>query len=168
MREAQTPIRNCDLVEPLNKKSEHENSNLDSSEEVLTNQSSFNEIKLFNPNLARKDRQKTLASWLIPFGFIAGISFAQMTDLKTFEEMGFPTQLEKLLGGIVGMISGALGSFFSAGGISQETDDDLRAIRKKSNEGFWLLILELPLEIEPPWLIIKEIDSLEVITIGKQ
>ena len=167
LREAQTPILNCDLVEPLDNKSDHKSSNLDTSEELLANQSNFNKIKLLNPALARKDRQKTLATWLIPFGFIAGLSFSQMTDLKTFADMGFPNQLEKLLGGLVGMISGALGSFFSAGGISQETVDDLRAIRKKSEERCWLLILELPLEIEPPWKILKEIDTLEIITIGK-
>ena len=167
LREAQTPILNCDLVEPLDNKSDDENSNFDKSEEVLANQLNFNNIKLLNPSLARKDRQKTLATWLIPFGFIAGLSFSQMTDLKPFADMGFPNQLEKLLGGLVGMISGALGSFFSARGISQETVDDLRAIRKKSEEGFWLLILELPIEIEPPWAILKEADSLEVITIGK-
>jgi hypothetical protein len=167
LREAQTPILNCDLVEPLDNKSDQEYSNSDKSEEVFSNQSSFNNIKLLNPALAQKDRQKTLATWLIPFGFIAGLSFSQMTNLKTFEDMGFPNQLEKVLGGLVGMISGALGSFFSAGGISQETVDDLRAIRKKSEEGFWLLILELPIEIEPPWVILKEIDSLEIITLGK-
>ena len=168
LREAQTPILNCDLVEPLDNKSDHENSNSDTSEEVFANQSNFNSINLLNPDLARKDRQKTLATWLIPFGFIAGLSFSQMTDLKTFAEMGFPNQLEKLLGGLVGMISGALGSFFAAGGISQETSDDLRAIRKKSEDGSWLLILELPLEIEPPWAILKETDSQEIITIGKE
>ena len=168
LREAQTPILNCDLVEPLDNKSDHENSNSDTFEEVFTNQTNFNNIKLLNPALARKDRQKTLASWLIPFGFIAGLSFSQMTDLKTFADMGFPNQLEKLLGGLVGMISGALGSFFSAGGISEETVDDLKVIRKKSEEGFWLLILELPLEIEPPWVILKEINSLEIITLGKE
>ena len=168
LREAQTPILNCDLVEPLDNKSDHDNSNLDTYEEIFANQSNFNNIKLLNPALARKDRQKALATWLIPFGFIAGISFSQMTNLKTFADMGFPNQLEKLLGGIVGMISGAIGSFFSAGGISNETDDDLRAIRKKSEEGFWLLILELPLEIEPPWGILRELDSLEIITIGNQ
>ena len=168
LREAQTPILNCDLVEPLKKKLEHENSNLDTSEEVFANQSSFNNIKLLNPALAKKDRQKTLATWLIPFGFIAGLSFSQMTDLNTFADMGFPNQLEKLLGGLVGMISGALGSFFSAGGVSQDSEDDLRAIRKKSEEGFWLLIIQLPIEIEPPWAIINEIDTLEILTIGKQ
>ena len=168
LREAQTPILNCDLVEPLDTKSEHKNSNLETYEGIFANQSNFNDIKLLNPALARKDRQRTLATWLIPFGFIAGLSFSQMTDLKTFADMGFPNQLEKLLGGIVGMISGALGSFFSAGGISQETDDDLRALRKKSEEGFWLLILELPLEIELPWVILNAIDSLEIITLDKQ
>ena len=167
LREAQTPILNCDLVEPLDNKSDNENSNSDSSEGLFANQSSFNNIKLLNPALARKDRQKTLATWLIPFGFIAGLSFSQMTDLKTFADMGFPNQLEKLLGGLVGMISGALGSFFSAGGISQETVDDLRAIRKKSEEGLWLLILELPIETELPWAIIKDTDLLEIVTIGK-
>ena len=167
LREAQTPILNCDLVEPLANKSDHEDENSGTSEEVFANQSSFNNLKLLNPALARKDRQKTLATWLIPFGFIAGLSFSQMTDLKTFSDMGFPTQLEKLLGGLVGMISGALGSFFSAGGISQESADDLRALQKKSEEGFWLLILELPIEIEPPWAILNETNCLQIITIGK-
>ena len=167
LREAQTPILNCDLVEPLDKNYDNENLNLSTSEEIFAKQSNFNNIKLLNPSLAQKDRQKTLATWLIPFGFIAGLSFSQMTDLKTFADMGFPNQLEKLLGGLVGMISGALGSFFSAGGTNQETVDDLRALRKKSEEGCWLLILELPMEIEPPWQILKEIDSLEIITIGK-
>ena len=168
LREAQTPILNCDLVEPLVGNSKLDNSNLDSFEEASVSQSNFHNIKLLNPALARKDRQKTLATWLIPFGFIAGLSFSQMTDLKTFADMGFPNQLEKLLGGLVGMISGALGSFFSAGGISQETVDDLKVIRKKSEDGFWLLILELPIEIEPPWSILKETDSHEIITLGKQ
>ena len=163
LREAQTPILNCDLVEPLDNRTDNEDSNLDISKEVFANQSNFNDIKLLNPALARKDRQKTLATWLIPFGFIAGLSFSQMTDLKTFADMGFPNQLETLLGGLVGMISGALGSFFSAGGTNQETLDDLRVIRKKSEEGYWLLILELPIEIEPPWSILKEINSLEII-----
>ena len=167
LREAQTPILNCDLVEPLDNRTDNEDSKIDTSEEVYAKQSNFNNIKLLNPALARKDRQKFLATWLIPFGFIAGLSFSQMTDLKTFANMGFPNPLEKLLGGLVGMISGALGSFFSAGGTSQETVDDLRVIRKKSEEGCWLLILELPMEIEPPWAILKEIDSLEIINIGK-
>tara|TARA_Y100001968_G_scaffold26128_1_gene20374 strand:+ start:37 stop:600 length:564 start_codon:yes stop_codon:yes gene_type:complete len=166
LREAQTPILNCDLVEPLEIKAGSDALSMETSEEVSINQLNFNNVKLLNPTLARKNRQKALATWLIPFGFVAGLSFSQMTGLKTFSEMGFPNQFEKLLGGIVGMISGWLGSFFSAGGINQETDDDLRALRKKSEQGFWLLILELPIEIELPWTTLKETNSLEIITIG--
>ena len=112
LREAQTPILNCDLVEPLDNRTENEDSNLDTSEEEFANQSNFNNIKLLNPAIARKDRQKALATWLIPFGFIAGLSFSQMTDLNTFANMGFPNVLEKLLGGLVGMISGRWEVFF--------------------------------------------------------
>ncbi len=168
LREAQTPILNCDFIEPLNNKIDSEKINLENSGEVFINQVNFNKVKLLNPNLARKDRQKALATWLIPFGFIAGISFSQMTDLKTFADMGFPNQFEKLLGGLVGMVSGWLGSFFSAGSINQEDNDDIRALRKKSEQGFCLLILELPIEIEIPWEIIKETNHLEVITLEKQ
>ncbi len=168
LREAQTPILNSDLIEPLNNKMDSKNINLETSGEVILNQLNFNNVKLLNPALARKDRQKTLATWLIPFGFLAGLSFSQMTDLKTFAEMGFPNQFETLLGGLVGMISGWLGSLFSAGGINQENDDDIRALRKKSEQGLWLLILELPIEIEVPWVILKETDCLDIITIGKQ
>jgi len=168
LREAQTPILNCNLIEPLNNKMESETINLDSSEKVFINQLNFNNVKLLNPSLARKDRQKTLATWLIPFGFIAGLSFSQMTDLQTFAEMGFPNQFEKLIGGLVGMISGWLGSFFAAGSINQENNDDIRALRKKSEQGFWLIILELPIEMELPWELLKQINCLEIITIGKE
>ena len=168
LREAQTPILNCDFIEPLKNKMDCENKDLENFEEVHMNESNFNNVKLLNPTLAQKDRQKTLATWLIPFGFIAGLSFSQMTELKTFAEMGFPNQFEKLLGGIVGMVSGWLGSFFAAGGIDQENNDDIKALRKKSEEGFWLLILELPIELELPWGILQGTNCIEIITIGQE
>ena len=168
LREAQTPMLNFDLIEPLNNKTDGIDIKMESSEDIFINELNFNDVKLLNPILARKERQKALATWLIPFGFIAGLSFSQMTNLKTFEELGFPNQFEKILGGLVGMISGWLGSFFSAGSNNQENDDDIRALRKKSELGYWLLILELPLEIELPWKILKETNSLETITIEKE
>ena len=129
LREAKTPILNCNLVEPLDKQTESEELSEGNSLAEFPKQLKFNNVKLLNPTLARKDRQKALATWLIPFGFVTGLSFSQMTDLKTFADMGFPNQFEKLLGGLVGMIAGWLGSSFSAGGINQEIDDDLRALR---------------------------------------
>ena len=167
LREAQTPILNCDLIEPLNNKINSEDITLEKPGEIFINELNFNNVKILNPILARKERQKTLATWLMPFGFIAGLSFSQMTNLTTFEEMGFPNQFEKLLGGVIGMCSGWIGSFFASGSINQEDDDDLRALRKKSEQGFWLLILELPIEIEIPWVILKETNYQEIITLGK-
>ena len=166
-REIQTPILNCDFIEPLNNKMNSESMKMDTYQELSINQLNFNNIKLLNPTLARKERQNSLAKWLIPFGFIAGLSFSQMTDLQTFADMGFPNQFEKLLGGLVGMISGWIGSFFSAGSVNQENDDDIRALRKRSEQGFWLLILELPIEIELPWEILKDTNCHEIITIGQ-
>ncbi len=165
LKEVQTPILNCDLVEPLNNKTNFANSNQETSKENFINTSTFNNIKILNPILAKQDRQKALATWLIPFGFITGLSFSQMTGLKTFADLGFPNQFEKFLGGLVGMISGWLGSFFAAGGINSDIDDDLRSLRKKSEQGFWLLILETPIEIDLPWSILKEINTIEIINI---
>ena len=168
LREAQTPILNFDLIEPLNNKIDDIDIKMENSEDIFINELNFDNVKLLNPTLARKERQKTLATWLIPFGFIAGISFSQMTDLKTFAEMGFPNQFEKLIGGLVGLISGWLGSFFAAGSSNQDNTDDIRALRKKSEQGLWLLILELPIEIEIPWMILNAINYQEIIILGKQ
>ena len=166
LREAQTPILSYDLVIPLDQKKDLRNSSFDSSEKELITQINFSEVKLFNPKLAQKDRQKTLALWLMPFGFIAGLGFSKMTGLNTFEDIGFPSQLESFIGGLVGLISGWVGSFFAAGSINQDMDDDLRVLRKRSEQGFWLLILETPMEIELPWNIIKDINSKEIIILG--
>ena len=48
LREAQTPILNCDLVEPLDNRIDNEDSKIDTSEEVFANQSNFNNIKNIN------------------------------------------------------------------------------------------------------------------------
>ena len=41
-------------------------------------------IRILNPKLDRKLRQKSMRNWLMPFGFIAGIAFSNMTNLSTF------------------------------------------------------------------------------------
>ena len=168
LKEAETPLANYDLVRPLETKSDSRQSNISSLGNEIINEVNFNSVKLLNPQLARKERQRILATWLIPFGFITGLGFSQMTGLDTFTEMGFPNQFEKLIGGLVGMISGWLGSFFAAGSINQENNDDIRALRKKSEQGFWLIILELPIEMELPWELLKQTNCLEIITIEKE
>jgi hypothetical protein len=63
-----------------------------------------------------KKQAKLMASWLIPFGFIGGIAFSVATGLHTFAwagEIG-----DRLLGGLLGAIGGAMGGFFIGGGTS--------------------------------------------------
>ena len=120
LKKVQESIYSCNLVEPLKNKVDLNISVPDTNKSKFTNQVNFNTVKILNPKLAKKDRQKTLALWLMPFGFIAGLSFSQMTGLETFKNIGFPIQLEKILGGLLGMISGWLGSFFAAGSINQD------------------------------------------------
>ena len=57
LREAQTPILNCDLVEPLDNKTDPENLNQETFDEIFVNPSNFHNVKLLNPTLSRKGRQ---------------------------------------------------------------------------------------------------------------
>ena len=108
-------------------------------------------VKLLSPKLARKMRQKTMAFWLMPFGFITGLAFTKMTGLQTFSNFGLDPISEPLIGSFLGMGSGLIGSYFASGSINTDINDDIKSIRKLNKEGFWLLLIETPLEIELPW-----------------
>ena len=169
--QASTPITDCDLIKPLsNENSSFQNKSKDfprfnqiSKEKEAV---SFETVKLLNPKLAQKLRRKTLTLWLMPFGFITGLAFSQMTGLRTFSELGFPSQLEQLIGGFLGMGAGWIGGFFAAGNADKELDDDLRTLRQKSKEGLWLLLIETPMETELPWKTLKEINPIEIIKLN--
>ena len=45
-------------------------------------------VELLNPNLTRRRRQKAMARWLMPFGFMAGLTFTKITNLTTFAGFG--------------------------------------------------------------------------------
>ena len=127
----------------------------------------INNVKLLNPKLAKKERQKTMAFWLMPFGFVAGLSFTQMTGLTTFEDLGLSSWSEPLIGGLLGMISGLIGSFAAAGGNDDEKNKDIQKLRKRNAEGKWLLILETPAGLDLPWEIMQEINPLEIVRLNQ-
>lgn len=58
---------------------------------------------------------KLMMIWLVPFGFIAGFGFNQVTGLDTFAWAG--TLGNQILGGILGAGSGAMGAFFVSNGV---------------------------------------------------
>jgi hypothetical protein len=74
---------------------------------------SIEEFELFDPNQQALGRSKLMSFWLIPFGFMGGIAFGLATDLHTFAWAG-PIG-DKIVGGLLGAIGGAMGSIFVGG-----------------------------------------------------
>ena len=128
----------------------------------------FDEIPLLNPKLVKKKRQQSMALWLMPFGFIAGLTFSQMTGLETFSGIGLGEIGEPIIGSILGMGSGWIGSYTAAASVGSENEDETKGLQRRNQEGFWLLILETPPEIDLPWQFIKNISPLETVRMSEQ
>ena len=121
---------------------------------IGTGETEIAEVAELNPALTRKLRQRGMATWLIPFGFFAGLTFTFITDLDTFAfagEIG-----SHLIGGLLGLGSGWMGSFAAAASVSSEADDRVRALRNRLEEGNWLLLVEMPNGFEMPWTRLQE------------
>ncbi|HEY9706224.1 MAG TPA: hypothetical protein V6C58_27555, partial [Allocoleopsis sp.] len=73
------------------------------------------EYGLIDPNEEARKQVLLMGTWLMPFGFLAGTGFSLITNLHTFAwagEIG-----DHLIGGLLGAISGAMGSVFVGGGV---------------------------------------------------
>ena len=113
-------------------------------------------VRILNPKLDRKIRQKNMSTWLMPFGFIAGIAFSNMTNLSTFSSLGLNNIGESFMGGLLGMGSGYLGSIVSSASININRNKELRSIIDFNKEGKWLVLLENQIGTELPWDLIKK------------
>ena len=152
------------LIPPLSEKiSLDETELLNKKANILFKSQKFEDIRILNPKLDRKIRQKDMSSWLMPFGFIAGIAFTNMTNLSTFSFLGLNNIGEMLIGGLLGMGSGYLGSFFSSASININRNKELRPIINFNKEGKWLVLLENQLGTELPWGLIKQSDAKDII-----
>ena len=120
-------------------------------------------IRVLNPKLDRKIRQKNMRTWLMPFWFIAGIAFSNMTNLSTFSFLGLNNIGESFMGGILGMGSGYLGSIVSSASINLNRNKELRSIIDLNNEGKWLVLLENQIDTELPWALIKKSEPKDII-----
>ena len=122
-------------------------------------------IELLNPNLIRQRRQKTMARWLMPFGFLAGLTFTKITTLTTFS--GFGPWGETLIGGLLGMGSGLMGSYAAAASVTSENEDGVRILRNRREEGRWLLLLETPVGIDLPWQTVQRSRPVQVVRLSE-
>lgn len=106
-----------------------------------------------------------MARWLIPFGFFAGLTFTLITDLHTFAFAG-PLG-EPLIGGLLGMGSGWMGSFAAAASVASDQDDRIRGLRNRVEEGSWLLLVETAQGVDMPWTLLRDARPLAVVRLSE-
>ena len=123
------------------------------------------EVECLYPAEIRRRRQQGMARWLIPFGFLAGLTFTYITDLDTFAIAGPWSQ--HLLGGVAGLISGWMGSFAAAASVSSEEDDRIRSLRNRLDEGNWLLLAETHPGIDMPWTALQRARPVAVVRLAE-
>ena len=116
-----------------------------------------------NPKLDRQIRQNGMMIWLMPFGFLAGLSFSNMTNLTTFSFLNLNAFGESLVGGLLGLGSGYIGSFFASGSINLNRSKEIRPLLNANKNGKWLILLEDQNGYELPWNLIKEAEPLDII-----
>ena len=150
------PLIRCELVAPSNSAC----SLVEPSEGV-----SIDTVDLFNPALVRQRRQRGMARWLMPFGFLAGLTFTQITNLQTFSFFGL--WAEPILGGVLGMVSGLMGSYAAAATVTSDNEDGVRILRNRSGEGSWLLLLETPIGVEVPWQSVQRSRPQQVLRLSE-
>ncbi len=158
----------CNLIKPSASSQENKNSGLMLEDEFINPIKSLDidSVKLLSPKLSRELRQKTMAFWLMPFGFITGLAFTKMTGLKTFANMGFDQIGESLIGGLLGMGSGLIGSYVASSSVNPDKEDDISILRKLNKDGLWMLLLETPLDIDLPWQLLQESKNEKIVKLN--
>ncbi len=123
-------------------------------------------VALLSPNITRQRRQKAMARWLMPFGFLAGLTFTKITTLTTFDSFGPWGQ--PVIGGLLGMGSGLMGSYAAAASVNSENEDGVRILRNRREEGRWLLLMVTPSGIDLPWQTVQRSRPLQVVRLSEQ
>lgn len=102
---------------------------------------SADEYGLIDPNEQARKQAQLMATWLVPFGFAAGFTFSWITDLDTFAWAG---QLgNHIIGGLLGAVSGAMGSVFVGGGVGLIFGGgDALPYRNRLNAGKYLIVVK--------------------------
>lgn len=174
LQSVSTPIVRCDLIKPgmgkqAIKTEQSQSSTIDEGSTFnCPNPIEFAKVPLLNPELSKQTRQRNMAFLLMPFGFIAGLTFTAMTNLKTFSDLGINFLGEQITGGLVGMVSGWMGSYVGAASVRPKNIEDITSLKKLNEQGLWLLFLETPLEVELPWNLLQEVKPIEVVRLLDQ
>lgn len=98
------------------------------------------EFGFIDPRRQGRKRAKLMSFWLVPFGFIAGCAFNLSTQYQLVPSVGgFGNQI---IGGLLGAIGGAMGSFFIGGGLgfSSGSGEDF-PYGKRLQQGQYLVVI---------------------------
>jgi len=101
---------------------------------------SADEFGLIDPANEAWKQVRLMMFWLVPFGFLAGFSFNAITGLDTFSWAG--TTGNRIIGGLLGAGSGAMGAFFVGGGAGAAFGSgDALSYRNRLNAGKYLVVV---------------------------
>ena len=72
-----------------------------------------------------------------------------------------------LIGGLLGMGSGLMGSYAAAASVPSENEDGVRILRNRHQEQLWLLLLETPAGREVPWQLVQKTRPQQVVRLSE-
>lgn len=101
---------------------------------------SISDFAFLDRNTEGRKNSLRMAYWLIPFGFFGGFTFDVITTIDTFGWAGEP--FNHIIGGFLGAIGGAMGSFFVGGSGFLENSGDTAPFLNRVNAGKYLLIIQ--------------------------
>jgi hypothetical protein len=101
---------------------------------------SLQDIDLVDPNQVAWRQAIRMLWWLIPFGFIAGFSFNDITNLTIIAQGS--SLLNHILGGLLGAGSAAIGGFTFGGGVQVLMDREKTPLAKRLATGKYLLVAQ--------------------------
>jgi hypothetical protein len=96
------------------------------------------EINIYDPNQIAWQQAMRMLYWIVPFGFVAGFSFNEITHLTILEQGSILTN--HLLGGFFGAVASAMGGFTFGGGGLFLIDREKTPLSKRLKAGKYLLI----------------------------
>ncbi|MEL6937925.1 MAG: hypothetical protein AAFO84_01895 [Cyanobacteria bacterium J06598_1] len=101
---------------------------------------SADEYGLIDPKDEAWKQISRMAIWIVPFGFVSGFTFNLVTGLNTFPWAG--TLGNQIIGGFLGSIGGAMGSFFIGGGVGAGSAGDVLSYRNRIKAGKYLIVVK--------------------------
>lgn len=99
------------------------------------------EYGFIDPSKPARKQMRLMSFWLVPFGFAAGVAFNLSTQYQLIPAVGAVGN--QLIGGLLGAIGGAMGSFFVGGGVGLSVGGgDALPYRNRLKQGKYLVVVK--------------------------